>query len=132
MARPNFPITIKNSGSRQKPDLEEDLPKCHKKGVSFTEDTKTEEEQTQEKEDQDDSSQYDSEATSGDGEFEFGDVKAELAGFETEMSQFVKLNILFTDISTREFALCCTGQDLQKQQAYPSSTAKDFFQNHLE
>jgi len=44
----------------------------------------------------------------------------------------VKLNILFTDISTREFALAVTENKITSQEIYPSSTAKDFFMNKLD
>ena len=96
LARPNFPLVVKTSGPRAKKEEKEEKEvevgvEKPKKSVTFAATV-----EAQEDEDTDDEDPlmniFDTKA-----------LKKGIAEFEAEMSPFVKLNILFIQIGTREF-----------------------------
>ena len=60
------------------------------------------------------------------GVFGMGDMQAELTACEEQMSQFMRLNILFSQISTVQFAAFANNATTEYEQL-PKNPARDFF-----
>jgi hypothetical protein len=64
--------------------------------------------------------------------FDMKELRKGIAEFEADMSPFVKLNILFVQIGTKEFSRALDiGYD-KVDNAYPNSATRDFFMKQLD